>query len=462
MEFQAVIMAAGRGSRMTDLSNNIPKALLPIGNHPMIWYPINMLEKAGFERVIIITLESFGKDLRQKLKSCGETKLELDIVTIPNDEDWGTAESLRHIRDKIKTDVLVISSDLITDIELHLLADIHRKYDSTITTLLYQQPDQGLEGITVPGTRSKKKSDQRDIIGLDEKGQRMLLMTAEADVEVSLGLKMSLLRKFPCIQFETRLLDAHMYFLKKWVVDFLADSKQGRNLTTLKGEVLPYLVKKQFSKLSHISKAEDKESAIIDVKQDGQLDLSQYLPYDELSKKVLEMSPWNEHKGEMSRVYQKGDSLRCYTYIASSGTCLRANNVAAYCEANRQVTSQKHLLGDEPLVHPSVSKSKSSGIGKDCMVGERSSIGDQVSVKRSIIGRHCTIGDKVKINNSVIMDHVTIKEGCVIQGSILCPNAHILQNVDLKDSIVGTSQNVVEGASYNGEVIGEGDMMMEI
>ncbi|XP_054764253.2 translation initiation factor eIF2B subunit gamma-like [Lytechinus pictus] len=133
------------------------------------------------------------------------------------------------------------------------------------------------------------------------------------------------------------------------------------------------------------------------------------------------------------------------------------------------VTSQKHLLGDEPLVHPSVSKSKSSGdlkshssIGKDCMVGERSSIGDQVSIKRSIIGRHCTIGDKVKINNSVIMDHVTIKEGCVIQGSILCPNAHILQNVDLKDSIVGTSQNVVEGASYNGEVIGEGDMMMEI
>lgn len=47
-------------------------------------------------------MESVGKDLRQKLKSCGEIKLELDIVTIPNDEDWGTAESLRHIRDKIK------------------------------------------------------------------------------------------------------------------------------------------------------------------------------------------------------------------------------------------------------------------------------------------------------------------------------------------------------------------------
>lgn len=45
-----------------------------------------------------------------------------------------------------------------------------------------------------------------------------------------------------------------------------------RNLTTLKGEVLPYLVKKQFSRISHArSQADDKDSAIINVKQDGQL-----------------------------------------------------------------------------------------------------------------------------------------------------------------------------------------------
>lgn len=455
-----MIMAAGRGSRMTDLSNNIPKALLPIGNHPMIWYPINMLERAGFERAIIITLESVGKDLRQKLKSCGDIKLELEIVTIPNDEDWGTAESLRHIRDKIKTDVLVVSSDLITDIELHLLADIHRKYDATITALLYQQSDQSLEAVTVPGTRSKRKSDQRDIIGLDETGQRILLMTAEADVEVDLSIKMSLLRKFPCIQFETKLLDAHMYFLKKWVFDFLADSKQGRNLATLKGEVLPYFVRKQFSKTSSHHKADD--SSVVNTKQDTQIDLSNYVTSDELSVKVLEMSPWNAHRGEMSKVYQSGDKLRCYTYVASSGMCLRANNVAAYCEANRQVTAQRHLLGEEPLIHPSISKSKSSGIGKDCMIGEGSSIGEHASVKRSIIGRHCTIGDKVKINNSIIMDHVTINEGCIIQGSIICPDAHINKGVDLKDCIIGSSQSVAESASYSGEVIGEGDMLMEI
>ena len=49
MKFQAVIMAAGIGSRMSPLTDKIPKALLPVGNLPMIWYPINLLEKAGFE-----------------------------------------------------------------------------------------------------------------------------------------------------------------------------------------------------------------------------------------------------------------------------------------------------------------------------------------------------------------------------------------------------------------------------
>lgn len=47
-DFQAVVMAAGKGSRMTELTVDKPKCLLPIGNRPMVWYPLKMLEKAGF------------------------------------------------------------------------------------------------------------------------------------------------------------------------------------------------------------------------------------------------------------------------------------------------------------------------------------------------------------------------------------------------------------------------------
>lgn len=50
-------MAAGGGSRMTDLTYNTPKAMLPVGNKPLMWYPLNLLERVGFEGVSSISLQ---------------------------------------------------------------------------------------------------------------------------------------------------------------------------------------------------------------------------------------------------------------------------------------------------------------------------------------------------------------------------------------------------------------------
>ena len=48
-ELHPVILAGGTGSRMYPLTEECPKALLPVGNKPLIWYPIQLLEKNGFE-----------------------------------------------------------------------------------------------------------------------------------------------------------------------------------------------------------------------------------------------------------------------------------------------------------------------------------------------------------------------------------------------------------------------------
>jgi len=48
-EFQAVVLAAGKGSRMDDLTRSTSKCFLPIGNYPMVWYPLNMLQTIGFQ-----------------------------------------------------------------------------------------------------------------------------------------------------------------------------------------------------------------------------------------------------------------------------------------------------------------------------------------------------------------------------------------------------------------------------
>lgn len=47
-EFQAVVLAAGRGSRMLEITAGQPKCLLPVGPKPLIWYTLNKLQNSGF------------------------------------------------------------------------------------------------------------------------------------------------------------------------------------------------------------------------------------------------------------------------------------------------------------------------------------------------------------------------------------------------------------------------------
>ena len=48
-----------------------------------------------------MALESSLHDIQRSLSN-NNVRIKLDMVGIPDNEDWGTAESLRHIKDKIK------------------------------------------------------------------------------------------------------------------------------------------------------------------------------------------------------------------------------------------------------------------------------------------------------------------------------------------------------------------------
>lgn len=56
VEFQVVLLAGGPGSRMSPLSTEIPKPLLPIANRPMISYQLEFLERCGFSGLVPLLL----------------------------------------------------------------------------------------------------------------------------------------------------------------------------------------------------------------------------------------------------------------------------------------------------------------------------------------------------------------------------------------------------------------------
>ncbi|ELK13141.1 Translation initiation factor eIF-2B subunit gamma [Pteropus alecto] len=434
MEFQAVVMAVGGGSRMTDLTSSIPKPLLLVGNKPLIWYPLNLLERVGFEEVIVVTTRDVQKALSAEFKM----KMKLDIVCIPDEADKGTADSLRHIYPKLKTDVLVLSCDLITDVALHEVVDLFRAHDASLAMLMRKGQD-GLE--SVPGQKGKKKAvEQRDFIGVDSTGKRLLFMANEADLDEELVIKGSILQKHPRIRFHTGLVDAHLYCMKKYVVDFLMENE---SITSIRSELIPYLVRKQFSSASSQQGQEEKEEDL-KKKELKSLDIYSFIkeantptfaPYD---------TCWNACRGDRWEDLSRSQ-VRCYVHIMKEGLCCRVSTLGLYIEANRQSSSGWSesrstdslrleedppeclqvpkllplLCPEESLVHISAQIVSKHLIGVDCLIGQDTQIGEKSSIKHSVIGSSCTIRDRVTITNCLLMNSVTVEEGVVVSTSIL-------------------------------------------
>ncbi|XP_048395970.1 translation initiation factor eIF-2B subunit gamma isoform X3 [Stegostoma tigrinum] len=368
----------------------------------------------------------------------------------------GTADSLRQIHGKIKTDVLVVSCDLITDAALHEVIDLFRAHDATMSMLMrkahkFTEP--------VPGQKGKnKEAEQRDFVGVDETCKRLLFMANEADLDDELVIKKSLMQKYPKIHIKTALVDAHLYCMKKWVLDFLVENK---SFMSIRSELIPFLVRKQFaapgsSQLYKTGANEDQK------KNSKSIDILSYAKEDDLLNLARDKSFWNDHHGDMNDPYH-GTKLRCYVHIMKEGMCYRVNTLASYIEANRQAPRfMSALFQEETLIHPSAQIADRYMVGTDSMIGYMTKVAEKTSIKRSIIGASCTIKEKVKIANSIIMHNVTIEEGCCIQGSVICSRAVIEKGADVKDCLVGSTLRVDAKSKHVNEVIVGNDRLMEI
>ncbi|XP_021539516.1 translation initiation factor eIF-2B subunit gamma isoform X1 [Neomonachus schauinslandi] len=452
MEFQAVVMAVGGGSRMTDLTSSIPKPLLPVGNKPLIWYPLNLLERVGFEEVIVITTRDVQKALSAEFKM----KMKLDTVCIPDEADKGTADSLRQIYPKLKTDVLVLSCDLITDVALHEVVDLFRAHDASLAMLMRKGQD-GLE--QVPGQKvGKKPVEQRDFIGVDSTGKRLLFMANEADLDEELVIKGSILQKHPRIHFHTGLVDAHLYCLKKYVVDFLMENK---SITSVRSELIPYLIRKQFSSAASQQGQEEKEEDL-KKKELKSLDIFSFIK----EGSTLTFAPydacWNISRGDRWEDLSKSQ-VRCYVHIMKEGLCSRVSTLGLYMEANRQVPKLLSVLcPEESLIHSSAQIVSKHLIGVESLIGPDTQVGEKSSIKHSVIGSSCVIRNRVTITSCLLMNSVTVEEGSNIQGSVICNNAVIEKGADIKNCLIGSGQRIDAKAKRVNEVIVGSDQLMEI
>lgn len=115
----AMILAAGRGERMGELTRNVPKPLLRVGDHYLIEYSIFSLQKIGVKK-IVINICYHGDQIQHAL---GDGKrYGVEIVYSVEKQALETGGGIFQALPLLGSDpFIVISSDIITSFPLQKL-----------------------------------------------------------------------------------------------------------------------------------------------------------------------------------------------------------------------------------------------------------------------------------------------------------------------------------------------------
>src|SRR5215207_5192398 len=119
---KAVIMAGGEGTRLRPLTSNAPKPMLPIANAPMMEHIVRLLAQHGFDE-IVVTVAFLANHIRNYFGDGSE--LGVRMVYATEESPLGTAGSVRNARAELDERFLVISGDVLTDIDLEAIVRFH-------------------------------------------------------------------------------------------------------------------------------------------------------------------------------------------------------------------------------------------------------------------------------------------------------------------------------------------------
>ena len=92
MDLRGVILAGGTGSRLRPLTKVTNKHLLPVGQKPMIYYPIEKLTSIGIDQILIVTGVEYMGDVVGLLGSGRELGCQFTYKV--QDEAGGIAQAL--------------------------------------------------------------------------------------------------------------------------------------------------------------------------------------------------------------------------------------------------------------------------------------------------------------------------------------------------------------------------------
>lgn len=131
----AVILAAGEGTRLRPLTVTRPKPMLPVAGKPILEWNLSSLNDAGFKKAIIVV----GYRKEEIINYFGKKYKNLAIEYITQKEQLGTGHAILTAEEHVSGEFLAMNGDIITSSNtIKKLVEDWRKYKPTASIILVE------------------------------------------------------------------------------------------------------------------------------------------------------------------------------------------------------------------------------------------------------------------------------------------------------------------------------------
>lgn len=414
-----------------------------IVNTAMIDYTLEWLIINGIE-IVYITCCAFADQIRRHLGDAGylsKKNVHIELVVSTDCQSVGDAMRLLDHKDMLKSDFVLVSGDVITNMDLRgaVLEHRHRraKDKSAIMTMV-------LKG-GMGGGRGLRLGDLGAVTVMDGGDGRLLRFEERRDADGSLeesstlALDSGFFDGRSAVTVRTDLIDTGIYICSHEVLMLFSDNFDYQNIR--KDFVAGVLSEEELGNKLYVHEVKDRYATRV-----RNVRCFAAVTRDILGRWTFPFVPDSNlfsacvggARGEIGGEGGGGQNLSSVSLQSLSLQNLSTGGLSLSSTTSTQYMFSKGKV----YMDTGVSVARTAKIQHSVCVGRGSVIGPGVVVRNSVIGKNCRIGEGAEIVGCVLGDEVTVHRRSSVRDSLLCDGVVVNeQSRVLPDCIL--SYNVV-------------------
>ena len=160
---KTVIMAGGRGTRISAVAPDVPKPMIRINDRPVLQYIIESIRDQGFTD-FIITVSYLGHIIEDYFGD--GSRFGVKITYFHEESPLGNAGALFYLKDQLTEDFLLLNGDAVFDIDFNRFIEFHKANGGTATIFTHPNSHPYDSGLIIADSGNKvtrwlAKEDER-------------------------------------------------------------------------------------------------------------------------------------------------------------------------------------------------------------------------------------------------------------------------------------------------------------